>query len=753
MTRLHKLLLSTAALGVVLSAAPTLALAQAQATAAEDTGTVDEIVVTARKRAETLLEVPLAVTVLSGTQLEQAGIRNTNDLYGRVPGLYFTNAGGAAPTSDFVYLAFRGVGSNGGQEPAAGVFIDGMYQPQLGFDIGFLDLQRLEVLRGPQGTLFGRNTEAGAINLVTRKPGDEFHARAEGEIAEHNTWRAFAAVSGPIAPGFSASLTAEHYDTDGYTKNPFNGQDATPMRRDSVRGVLRYNPNDNLDIVFSADRTKTKGNEAGLGAPLDCKCYDIFSDNDQVDTKETSGLQLNVDWKFGSGLTLTSITGYRKVESDIGIDFDGIPTGQAPATGNGVPGSHVAPGPITIAGLFQRIQLEQEFKSQEFRLAGATEKLDWLVGVYGFEQNQRQQRNFNIGPGTSHDPAIDFLFPTIIAEDFTTDRKGWAVFGQASWRPIERLELTAGVRYSDEDVDIGGERIRNILQIENANPTFFRLNDSEGFTDFSWMASIRYDLTETVKPYFTISKGWKAGGFTRFPSTPNAAVPYDSETSINYELGLKGTFFDRRLSANLALFHIDIDGQQLLTVTPDGNGIPVTTIANAGKAKSDGVEVELNWRATDRLKLGFSGSYTKAKYTDFDLCAAANFCISRDGHPFEFTPDLTAAATIEYRQPLAEDWNLDLYADYRYVASYLVPNGSFLANLGDQWKVPSYGRVNFRASISHDRFKLTGYVENLFDTYDYSNATPSAFFATDSSQVFVTPLAPRTFGAILSYQF
>ena len=125
--------------------------------------------------------MPLSVSVLGGEEIREAGIEDTEDLFGRVPGLYFTNSGGAAPSSDFVYLVLRGVGFNGGQEPSAGVFIDGMYQPQLGFDIGFLDLERLEVLRGPQGTLFGRNTQGGALNIVTRKPGRDLEGRVEAE--------------------------------------------------------------------------------------------------------------------------------------------------------------------------------------------------------------------------------------------------------------------------------------------------------------------------------------------------------------------------------------------------------------------------------------------------------------------------------------------------------------------------------------------------------------------------------------------
>jgi iron complex outermembrane receptor protein len=719
-----------------------------------DTGaTVDEVVVTARKRVETLADVPLSVSVVSGADLSAEGIKSTQDLYGKVPGLYFTNAGGAAPTSDFVYLAFRGVGSNGGQEPAAGVFIDGMYQPQLGFDIGFLDLDRVEVLRGPQGTLFGRNTEAGAVNLVTRKPGDSLAGRLEAEAADFGTWRVFGAVSGPLAEGFSAGITGEHYETNGFTHNPFNDEAESPMRRDSIRGVLRYHPNSNLDVVLSADGTWSKGNEIGFGAPLDCRCYEVHADNDQDDEKTTSGVQLNVDWTLAPNLTLTSITGLRRVESDIGFDFDGIPTGQQTITANGVPGSTVAPGPVTFGGMFQRVQLEQEFKSQELRLAGSSEHLDWLIGGYIFTQSQRQQRTFNIGAGTPHDPSLDFLVPTYIHEDFTTDRDGTALFGQVSWRPVDRVELTGGLRWSDENVSIGGERIRNIVNIENAHPTYFQLDGEDSFSNLTWMASLRYDLTPTVKPYITVATGWKAGGFNRFPSTANAAVPYDSEDSINYEAGVKGSFLEGRVVANLAVYHIDITGQQLRTVTPDSNGIPVTTIANAGKSKSDGFEAELFLRPAEGLSIQGAVGYTNARYSTFQQCAAANFCIDRAGDPFEFTPQWTGSIAVDYTRPVTPEWDVNLWAQWRYVDAYLAPNGSFLAELGDELPVESASRVDIRLSAIRDRLKLTAYVQNLFDAYDYSSVNAAGFFATTPDQFYVVPMAPRTVGAMISYTF
>lgn len=712
-----------------------------------------EIIVTARRRAETLLDVPLAVSVLSGEELNEAGIDDTEDLFGRVPGLYFTFAGGAAPTSDFTYLVLRGVGFNGGQEPSAGVFIDGMYQPQLGFDINFLDLERLEVLRGPQGTLFGRNTQGGALNLVTRKPGRDFEGRAEMEYGRFDRMRLFTGVRGPVSETLSAGFSAQYDRTDGFLTNSITGDDLNPNEQINFRGTVRFQPSTDIDIAFVGDLSRREGNEIGVGVPFLCECYVGAADNDREDEKDNDGLQLNVDWTVAPSVTLTSITGWRQVDSDVTIDFDASPTDQTPATLNGRPGSRVAPGPITVAGISQRVEVEQEFWSQELRLAGTVSAIDWLIGGYYFGQDQRQKRAFDIGPGVTANPAVAVLRPLTIREDFTTDRSGWAGFGQVSWRPFPQLELTAGGRYSKEKVEVGGERLRNIFRIENANPTFFEISGEESFDDFSWLGSASYRFARNGQIYATVAKGWKAGGFNRFPSTRGAVLPYDSETSINYEIGLKSGWFNNRLTTNLALFYIDIEDQQLLTVTPDPNGVPVTTIANAGKSRSKGVEVEIFARPVENLNLSFASSYTEGRFKEFLLCASPTRCVDRAGEPFEFTPEWTLSATADYTIPLGDDLGLQLYANYRYIDSILVANGSFLSPLGSQSTIPSYDRMDLRASLLAGNWRVTAYVENVFDSYDYVSFGYQPFLPEAPQNAFVVPLAPRTVGVVVSTRF
>jgi iron complex outermembrane receptor protein len=711
-----------------------------------------EVVVTARKRAETLQDVPLAVSVLDSESLQANHIDTVDDLYGRVPGLYFTQSGGAAPTADFTYLVLRGVGFNGGQEPAAGVFIDGMYQPQLGYDIDFLDLERLEVLRGPQGTLFGRNTEAGALNLVTRRPDQNVAGRFELEGGRFDTYRAFASIRGPLTDTLFAGFSGQVGGTDGYMRNLIGGRNGNPERKLAGRATLRWAPTPEFEATLAADYSHRTGNEMALGAPLSCRCYNMYADNDQDDTQRNDGVQLTAEWKPSTAFNLTSITGYRAVRTDTTIDFDGMPTDQTLTTANGHPGSEF-PGPFTFGGISQFVAVDQRFWSQELRLSGSIDHLDWLFGAYGFKQEQQQAREFDIGAGVVTDPSVSFLVPTTIHEDFNTDRHGWALFGQASWRPIERLEVTGGARFSNETVSIGGARLRNIVQIENDAPTFFTLSGDRSFNNVSPTGSVAWQFVKGVKGYVTVSEGWKAGGFSRFPSTANAALPYDAETSINYEAGLKSTWPEHHLSADIAIFNIDIRKQQLLTVTPDPNGVPVTTITNAGKSRSRGVEFEVFAQPVPRLDLSLSLAYTNARFVDFTQLGAGGDSVVRDGQRFEFVPQVTGSASIEYRIPVAHGNDLALNATYRYVSNYVVPDGSFLAPLGATIPVPSYDRLDLRATYGLGTWKVTAYVRNVLNSYDYTSISYDGFVAETPSALLVTPLEPRTYGFILSKKF
>ena len=390
-----------------------------KASQADDSTT--EVVVTARKRTEALQDVPMSVSAISGTELDRRNVRNVNNLFAEVPGLFMA-PGSVSYASDLNYLTMRGIGFNAGLEPAVGVFIDGMYQPQIGFDTAMLDLQRVEVPRGPQGTLFGRNTQGGAVNMITRKPGEELHGRFQADAASFNTFRALAAIDGPIAGKFYGGLSAVYDRSDGFIYNTVLNQHQDNYEQSAVRGTLRWVPHDGLDFTLMADASQKDYNEVLRGVRLAGNHTETPIDQDEPDSKSNHGVQLNVNDVINEHLTFSSITGYRYSDSDNFLDMDNRQT-----TG----GTEVLPTypyfaltPVTTRGATLAAQVDQAFTSQEFRLEGEHEKFNWLAGLYYFEQIQHQTRQRQAGPGAA---------PTICT---TSTPNKFSFAPQSSHRPI-----------------------------------------------------------------------------------------------------------------------------------------------------------------------------------------------------------------------------------------------------------------------------------------------------------------------------
>ena len=715
---------------------------------------IEELVVTARKREEGLQEVPMAVSALDGELIQDFNIQNVEGLYGRVPGLYFTTVGGASLQSDFQYLQIRGVGFNGGLEPAVGVFVDGMYMPQVGFDLGFLDVERIEVLRGPQGTLFGRNTQAGALNIVTRQRTKEVAGRLEAELAEFGTMRGRAALTGPLRDRVFAGLYLQYATTDGFADGVTTGQEFGSGDEVTTRFNLRFEVTDQLRINLVADMSKRDYLDAAGLVVLDgSEDYEVLADQDTDDSKETLGGQLNIEWDVAENITLTSLTGLRTAESAISYDPDSRPSDRTSVTFGPITQStsmptvpiHVAPRPITLSGVTHDTGIDQEFFSQELRAAGVAGQFDWLVGGYYFDQSIRQTRAFDIGPG------IPF-FPLYIRENFTEDRDGYAVFGQASYS-WERFEATFGARYSDENVEKGGQRVLNIF---DAVIFAFPTDGETSYDNFSTMASVSYSYSDQGLVYFTYAEGWKAGGINRFPSRDNAILPYDAEESTNLELGLKSTWLDNRLTANLAVFNVDIQGQQVLTVVPDPQGAtPVTIIDNAADSTSKGLELELTAQFTQGFSLQFSYSTAKTKFDEFWLNDGAGVPqVDKKGDPFQFVPEKMLSATLGYSAPLATTGLLiEAMLTFSEVDGYPVPDSSLGAPLGAELYNKGYDRWDARATLRGEDWRLTLYVDNLRDSFDYNNISSDLFLPAANELRFVSALEPRQVGLIFSKDF
>lgn len=702
-----------------------------------------EVIVTARKRTEILQNVPMSISAIGSADLDRRDVQDVSNLAAEVPGL-FTAPGSVSATSDLTYLTMRGVGFNAGLEPAVGVFIDGMYQPQVGFDTATYDLQRVEVLRGPQGTVFGRNTQGGAINMITRKPGPETHGRIGIDAASFGTFRAQASIDGRIADTLYGGISAIYGRSDGFIHNPVLNQKQDNYEQSAVRGTLRWVPHDGLDFTLMADASQRDYNEAVRGVRLAGNHRETYIDQDKPDSKSNHGAQLNVTDKISDSLTFTSITGYRYSDSDNFLDMDNrVSTGGTEVLPANLP---LAPSPVTTKGATLAAQVDQSFTSQEFRLEGSGEKVNWLAGLYAFDQVQHQSRQRQAGPGAV--PTVPSAF--YIYERFKDVRKGAAAFGQVSYRPTEKVELTVGARYSEEKVDGTGIKVSVFGNPLNRFAPLVR-DGHPKFDNLSWMGSASYKFTPDVSIYATYAEGWKAGGVERYPGHADNLV-YSPEDSTNYEVGLKSQLLDKRLTLNLAAYHIDIEHQQLNNVIPDPHGgpVPIPVIDSASKSHVDGFEGEFALRPASNVQIRGSVAYSDGKFDDFIRVFSPTDTFDMSGTPFENVPKVTGYASVLY-SPTVAGRKLDLFAEYSHVGKIIFQDNTRMSHARDQLTTPAYDRVNVSAALNlASGVKLTLYVNNVLNAFDYSYASSDPFLGGD---VFVVPLAPREIGVRIAKTF
>jgi len=689
---------------------------------------IEEIVVTARKREERLLDVPLSVQAFSGQTLAENRIDNVEDLIGKVPNL-FLSSNPLSPGKDFLNLVIRGVGAQSAGTPAVGTFVDGVYVPALSFDIAFMDVERVEVLRGPQGTLFGRNTQGGALNIVLKRPDEILRGKVALTFDEFDTARAQAAVSGPLKENIFGSIAVDFENSDGYLKNSVVASvagagvrsptvSANDDRRAAGRIALRFVASDSLEFNLAIDGSRRTGLDGYPGIPRGADNYFVRSDF-QIDAKyENFGGAFTIDYEFDGGTELTAVTGYRTTSSMLPFDFDGSPEFQ---------------------GNYHDLRTDQDIFSQEVRLAGSWgEDLDWLVGVYGFSEEHVQDRIYQL-------PEVD-VFPAgifIDAQIQELERTGVAAYVDFAWRPMQDLELSAGLRFSDESVDSKVTldfTLPGIITIVDAG------SDTISDSEVSPTASIRYSWTPSLTSYARYARGYRAGGFPLAPASASTNISFTSEVSDNYEIGLKGNLFDNKVSFDLALFSIDITDQQLSTIVflnGDPN-LPVASVGNAGESSSDGFEANITVHPTESLVLSANFGMTDATYDRYIDTVGAD----RSGENFPFVPKETVQLSAAYTVPVGALGDLELFAAYRYVGDILSGSG---VDVDIQFEVESYDIIDLRASLIKDNWRIDAFIDNVADDFIETRVFNAFFYA--APRPFSIVLPPRRAGLRFTYEF
>lgn len=726
--------------GVALSAVALLALpatkTMAQATPAA-TG-VQEVIVTAQKRAENIKDVPISITAVSGAALRQQGFVNFNDLGSIAPNLVSLQLGDSR-TSGFEMRGVTSQQGNIGQQSSLGVFIDGVFMARTGMGTtqDFLDIDRIEVLRGPQGTLFGMNTAAGLINIITRKPNlGEHQGDFSVSYGSYNDLRLRGMVTGPIIQGVLGFSVAAYSDShDGYTYNPVNHQHVDNERKQGVRAKLEYKKA-NFDATLSADYQHETSEccsaivstmEPGanvFGIPVESYAppgypysRQTVQDTNNYNPNSGGGVSAELNWHF-NGLTLTSLTAVRTWKADPLSDIDSLP--------------------LDFLDNFYIKQQHQQV-SEELRLTSPSdEKLEYVAGLYFFHRRSTDYEYLPFGsalsfltfPGTNGATVINSL-----AHD-----DAYAAFAHADYHWTSKLTTSGGIRYTQEPQSASFSQTSNNYGF----PGLGSINASRNDGAVTWQADVSYKWTPGVTTYVSVARGFKPGGFdlTRLQNFTN--FQFRPETNINYEVGLKSNLLDNRLSFNAALYWTNYDNFQALAF----DGLNLIT-KNAGAFVTRGVELEATAQPVQGLTLSAAGSYTDAYYTSFNdgQCPVGQSgSCNLAGYRLAGAPRWTFNGSAQYQHAVSNDWDGFIRLDYTYKSGIF-----FQQNLDPNGYQPGYGVLNGRMGVTgHNGVRVSVFVDNLTDAH-YMNFIYPSPLATGVYVGYVG--APRVVGVELGKSF
>jgi len=747
----------------------TPALAQS-ATPQPEVTEVDEVVVTARRREETLTDVPIAISVQTGEQLAERGAQDITALQRVIPNMTLQVSRG---TNSTLTAFIRGIGQQDplwGFEPGVGLYVDDVYiaRPQ-GAVLDLYDVDRIEVLRGPQGSLYGRNTIGGAVRYVTRRiDPTEAHLRLRGTYGSYD--QRDLVVSGSVPMGDRAAFSAAfgRFSRDGFGQNHFTGADTYNRDVISARASLELRPFDNLFLRLAGDIMQDDSNAnhghrerpvpaplAPLVTPVACRSvlpdvYDTCAGLGDRNEVNTAGLSLTAEWLINDTLTFKSITAYRDGSTvGGGIDFDNTP----------------APILDISAGTPSRpvdVYADHQF-SQEFQLLYEGDRMQGVVGLFFYDANARGQ------------------FDTILAAAGLTqgttgsvDTSSFAVFGDVSFDVTDRLALSVGGRWTRD------ERAADVFKANYAGlgspisgrmvPPAVILTDYSAertFEEFTPRLSASYELTSDMNLYAAYSRGFKSGGFDMrgdAAATPSTVNGYDPETVDSYEIGLRGSLFDRRLWISTAVFYAAYEGQQITTQRVNAVGTSVVSfVENVGSSTISGWEFEGRLRMTDRLNASLALGYVNAEFNEF-LAFVPNPAAPpafiqvdvADQRQFQNTPEWTVNFTLTYDQPLPDGGDLRFlgsvsfrsdssmfetpFPDVDQPGYELIDAGVIWTPANSLWRVSLHGR-----NLTDERYRTGAY------TFAYVPAAPSTIVFGDSVIGFYGP--PRTVSLTVEYAF
>ncbi|WP_374571994.1 TonB-dependent receptor [Phenylobacterium sp.] len=753
---------------------------------------VETIVVTASKRPQDVQDVPMSVSAFSGDQLEKANITDATDLAHLVPGLTIATSNNTRNSS----IIIRNIGSSGtnpGIEPSVGVFLDGVYMPSsLSIFTELTDISTIETLRGPQGTLYGRNTPVGAINVTTKAPTQGFEGMVSVGLGNYDKRRVAGYVNGGLTDTLAGRLSFWSDTRDGYVRNIYFGSNTNSQDQWGVRGRLRWTPDDLTTVDAIAYFSKTMTHccvatqvnpygpggiaTAGFLASADANNpghpfvatgdFEVNSATEPTGDTPIYGVSLQATRKLPFNAELTNILAGNTV-------IDRIQRLAGPSV------------PIEVQSQIQK-QVYRTY-SDELRLSSTGKnRIDYVVGLYLFGSDLAYLQNATLLEGANRVVAGGATFtPGDNANSqFSQTTKSAAVFGQATWNVTDALRVTGGLRYSYDHKKAEASSVsQNIFTGGAASPLFglvrfpsFTVSGLKRTEDSTtWSAGVQYDVAPRVMVYLTAGSGFKNGGFNA--RATSAPWDFGPERSQTYEVGVKSRLFDGRMLLNADVFQMELKDYQLSTLNAaTGTGF---VVGNAGDAKISGLEMDMQARPLSPLSITGNLSWTRSEYSDYP----AGPCISTytptgsspppgapqpnplfpkscdyTGYPLAYAPRLTGALHARWEQPFRDsgyNWfvsggasytggqYLDATLDPRsWQGAYALYDASFGFEADDgAWRLSVWGKnLGNKAYFVNETAQLSG-------AYISAGGTAAANGYVGWYG------APRTFGVELSHKF
>lgn len=656
---------------LVVMIVPTSAL---QAQTSEQAAVIEEILVTARKRDEALQDIPASMTVFSASEIRSAGIETPHDFIALTPNVTLVQTQNAGNS----FVNIRGVSQARNSEMSIAVLVDDVLMANPAqFNQELFDIEQIEVLRGPQGALYGRNAIGGAIRITTKEPTDEFEGAVEAGVGSGNGYKLRGAVGGPVVDNLKFRVAGSYVDTDGTINNPYLNEDADPYEDWSFRGKLLWDISDTFraDLRGYSSRLHTQALYFVIGPDADDTNLPVMVNNSGTNKRNMWGMSLKLDFEMPAG-TLTSITAYDDLDELLtGDQFNFLPRPESflnlDATGFGdfirfLTGD-------AIVDLSQNQYLDVDAWSQEIRFTSPSDtRLRWIAGAYYISTDRyistgnQIDRGFGVfnvrktpRPSVFVDPSDPSPQLGLLADK--QDNYAWAAFGEVAYDLAEEWELAVSFRY---DYD---ERENTTRTLPLYDPTGLGLTygdkRKEHWDDLQPKVTLRYRPNDNLTAYGSYSRGFRSGGFNQ--SGVGAAVPepgvedlFDDQTADSFEVGLKALLLDGRLQTSAAVYYTDFKGTYFFFFDPTTS---TQNLGNVDKVIYKGFEIEANALLTDTLS-----AYVGLGYVDSDIKDASD--PADEGNQAPLVTEYTLNLGAQYRQPLPLlDGNLMLVAraDYR----------------------------------------------------------------------------------------